>query len=101
MLIITGEVELNPEHRDEAIQLEIEHSTLSRDEPGCISHNCYLDAEDENRLHFFERWADTAAVQIHFAVPESGAFVQQIGKLAASPPTIEILDANKVEGAPF
>ena len=101
MIIITGHIQLQPDRREAAITLGCEHSARSRAEAGCLSHNCYLDAEDENRLHFFEQWRDMAAVRKHFAVPESGAFVQQIAALASVPPEIAIYSAEEIEGAPF
>ena len=101
MIIITGSVSLQPDRRDEAIALGCEHSARSRDEDGCVSHNCYIDAEDDNRLHFFEQWRDMNAVQKHFAVPESGEFVQRIAAFAVAAPEIAIYSANPIEGAPF
>ncbi|MBT8389071.1 MAG: antibiotic biosynthesis monooxygenase [Altererythrobacter sp.] len=101
MIVITGTVSLDPNERDAALRLGCEHSARSRVEEGCVSHNCYIDAEDANRMHFFEQWRDMEAVQMHFAVPESGAFVQQIGALAIAPPEISIYSAKPIEGAPF
>ncbi|WIW94908.1 hypothetical protein [Altererythrobacter rubellus] len=43
MIIITGTVVIDPTKRD--------------------------DAEDANRIHFFEQWRDMDTVQRHFAVP--------------------------------
>ncbi len=97
MIIITGEVTLAPEHRDAGVALGCEHSARSRAEPGCISHDCYVDAENPNRIHFFERWADMAAVQTHFAVPESGQFVAQIGEMATSDPVISLYSAEAIQ----
>ena len=96
MIIITGSVSLQPDRRDEAIALGCEHSARSRDEDGCVSHNCYIDAEDDNRLHFFEQWRDMDAVQKHFAVPESGAFVREIGALAIGAPEIAIYHSQEI-----
>ena len=101
MIIITGSVALDPARRDKALVLGCEHSARSRAEEGCISHNCYIDAEDANRMHFFEQWRDMEAVQKHFAVPESGAFVSEIAALAVKSPEIAIFSAEPVEGAPF
>ncbi|MBO6945948.1 putative quinol monooxygenase [Altererythrobacter sp.] len=101
MIIITGTISLDPAKRDEAIKLGCEHSTRSRAEDGCISHNCYIDAEDANRMHFFEQWRDMDAVKAHFAVPESGAFVGEISELASGPPAISIFEAKPIDGAPF
>ncbi|MFN2100703.1 putative quinol monooxygenase [Altererythrobacter sp. MF3-039] len=99
MIIITGQVALKPEQRDEAFRIGCEHSARSRAEPGCISHDCYADAEDANRMHFFERWEDMAAVQKHFAVPDSGMFMREIGALAASEPELAIYAAEPVDPA--
>jgi len=101
MIIITGSVALDPAQRAEAIRLGCEHSARSRDEDGCITHNCYIDAEDENRMHFFEQWRDMEAVQKHFAVPESGAFVSQVTALASAPPEIAIYSGEAMQGLPF
>lgn len=101
MIIITGSIQLQPDQREAAIALGCEHSARSRAEDGCLSHNCYIDAEDANRLHFFEQWRDMAAVQKHFAVPESGEFVQQVGAMASAAPEIAIYSAEAIEGKPF
>jgi quinol monooxygenase YgiN len=39
----------------------------------------HRDAEDPNRLFFFEEWADQASVDTHFAVPASREFVHTLG----------------------
>lgn len=101
MIIITGTVRLKPETREDAVRLGCEHSARSRGEPGCLAHNCYVDAEDELRMHFFEKWADEAAVKQHFAVPESRTFVGTISAFASAPPKIGIFAAKAIEGAPF
>lgn len=94
MIIITGAIDLKPQSRDAAIALGCKHSARSRQEVGCISHNCYIDAENENRLHFFEQWTDMEAVQQHFAVPESAAFVQKVSSCAVTTPEIAIFEAE-------
>ncbi len=101
MIIITGCVRLRPENCDEGARICHEHSVRSRKEEGCISHDCSVDIEDGNLVRFIERWADMAALQQHFAVPESGAFVQQVAAMASAPPEIAIYSAEAVEGAPF
>lgn len=97
MIIITGQVELKEECREQAVKLAQEHSQRSRSEDGCISHNCYLNAEQGNQLHFFEKWRDMAAVKTHFAVPESSQFVQEISALAVTSPQIEIFEAGALD----
>jgi quinol monooxygenase YgiN len=69
----------------------------SRTEPGCLLHSVHRDVEDPNRLVFIEHWADRAALDAHFQVPESGAFVTGLRGLTTAPPTIEIYEATQLE----
>ena len=96
MIIITGRAAIKPEHLAEAVALGVKHSARSRAEPGCIAHNCHIDVEDANRVVFVELWADLAAVQVHFAVPESGAFVRQLGAIAVGRPEMKIFEATEL-----
>jgi quinol monooxygenase YgiN len=95
MIVVWGSIEAIAGKFAEAVQLSLEHVHRSRQEPGCISHNVHTDIENGNRLTFFEEWADMAALQIHFAVPESGQFVENISKLAVGPPAIKIYEATQ------
>ena len=95
MILITGHIIVRPEHRVRALVLGVEHSQRSRAEPGCIAHNCHIDAEDNNRIVFVEEWADLAAVKAHFAVPESGAFVRELGAMGDAPPVMRIFAAEE------
>ena len=74
-----------------------ESPVRSRAEPGCIAHNCHVDCEDESQLVFLELWQDMAAVQAHFAVPESGQFVRELTQLASAPPEMRIFDASEIK----
>ena len=96
MIIITGSAAIRPEHFAQAVALGVEHSARSRSEPGCLAHNCHVDAEDPNRIVFVEEWADMAAVKTHFAVPESGEFVRTLGGWAEGAPVMRLFSAEEV-----
>jgi quinol monooxygenase YgiN len=96
MIIISASFVAPPARRDEIIALCAEHSARSRAEPGCISHHIHADCEDPARLFFHEEWQDEAAVATHFAVPESGAFVQRLSELVGGRPEIGIYRAEAV-----
>ncbi len=96
MILITGGAVIQPEHRAEAIALGIAHSARSRAEPGCLAHNCHIDAENPDRIVFVEHWVDMAAVMTHFAVPESGEFVRKLGALAVGRPEIHLFEASEL-----
>lgn len=94
MIIVTGSVLAKAETREEITRVSLEHVRRSRLEPGCISHDVFTRVEDPLSLFFFERWADRAAIEAHFAVPASGQFVRDVGKLADGPTSIEIYEAE-------
>lgn len=97
MIIIAGSVTVRADKSDEALALGREHSARSREEPGCIAHDCHVDAENPLRLHFFEKWEDEAAVKAHFAVPESRRFMEAMGAFASAPPILEIYRAEAID----
>ena len=74
MIVVTGSVTARQDTFDQVRKLSLEHVHRSRKEPGCISHAVHVDCENPLRLMFFEQWADSAALQAHFAVPASGEF---------------------------
>ncbi len=96
MIIITGSAAIRPEHFAQALALGVEHSARSRAEPGCIAHNCHIDAEDPQRIVFVEEWADMAAVKTHFVVPESGEFVRKLSGWAEGAPVMRLFAAEEV-----
>jgi quinol monooxygenase YgiN len=96
VIIVTGAVLARPGAREEMIAGALEHVRRSRTEPGCISHAVHQDVENPDRLFFFEQWADRQSLDAHFQVPESGAFVELAGRLAAEPPMLRVYTAHNV-----
>lgn len=94
MIIVTGSVVAKPETFDEILALSIEHVERSRKEPGCLSHDGHIDCQNPLRLFFFERWQDDAAIQAHFRMPESRAFVKALVSLAAETTAAQIYRAE-------
>ena len=96
VLIVTGSVQARPDSIDHILALSIAHVRRSRQEPGCLAHAVHRDCEDALRFVFVEHWADADALRAHFRVPASGAFVQEVSALAASPPEISVYEARAV-----
>ena len=92
MIIVTGSVVVRDGNIDEAIRISLEHVHRSRTEPGCVQHGVYRDVENLQRLFFYEEWTDRAALDAHFAVPASGAFVNALSAVAAERPSINIIE---------
>ena len=96
MIVVTGHATASPDTFDEMRRISLEHVHRSRAEPRCLEHGVYVDAENPLRLHFFERWADEAALRAHFAVPESRAFAKRLRALAADPGAMHLLRSEKL-----
>lgn len=94
-IIVTGTLHArSADVLPELLSLAREHVARSRAEPGCLEHGVAIDADDPLGLVFFERWADAAAIQAHFKVPASRAFVKRAGELVDRPPQIAVYDAD-------
>ena len=96
MIIVHGSIEIAPDNREDAMRLSLEHVTRSRTEPGCISHAVHVDAENTNRLMFFEEWADMDALQTHFQVAETMDFLKQIQAIGTTDPSLRMFEASEV-----
>jgi quinol monooxygenase YgiN len=95
MIVVAGFVTARPDSFAEMLRISREHVHRSRQEPGCLSHDGSVDADNPLRLMFFERWADAAALKVHFAVPASRAFWKRLQELAADPGEMTIYEASR------
>ena len=93
-VLVTGSIQARPELIDELLALSLEHVRRSRGEPGCLSHAVHRDVEDPLRLVFVEEWTDRAALQAHFAVPASRAFVKAAAHCAAGAPAMSLYEVD-------
>lgn len=95
MIIVVGEAVGRLETIDELRRASIEHVRRSRTEDGCIEHSVFVDCENEQRLFFFERWRDAAALKAHFAVEDARLFAKALGALTARKPRMTIYNAEE------
>jgi len=94
MILVTGALVAREGCFDELLRLSLAHVARSRAEPGCLSHAVHRDAENPQRLVFFEEWADEAALKVHFALPASREFVRQAASLSAVAHEIRLFSAH-------
>ncbi|MDP7061391.1 MAG: putative quinol monooxygenase [Planctomycetota bacterium] len=96
MRIIVAEMEAVPERRAELLEVLDGLLEPSRAEPGCISYRYFFDSENPNIIHFFELWADQAAVDFHFATPHFQALSEKLPNLIVGDPNLSIYEAAAV-----
>ncbi len=68
-IIISGTVDLDPEHLDSALQATAPLIEGALTQPGCLDYDWCPDPRRAGRLRVFERWQDEAALAAHFAGP--------------------------------
>ena len=96
MIVILGSVDVRSDSLEAALRLALDHCARSRGESGCVSHDCFQAVGRPNLLQFVEVWSDMTALRQHFALADSKVFAKEIGALAASPPTMRILQAEEL-----
>lgn len=97
MILVTGSVTAKSDTIAEMTRASLEHVHRSRREPGCISHDVSVDADNPLKLHFIERWQDEAALKTHFAVKESRVFWRTLQSLAADPGAMHIYQTSEIK----
>jgi quinol monooxygenase YgiN len=81
MLIIAGEIEIDPAHHDAAVAAATQMQTETRKEAGCHAYVFTADLETRGRFRIFEEWASPEALAAHFAAPHMAAFQKAVGGL--------------------
>jgi quinol monooxygenase YgiN len=96
MLIVAGEIEIDPAKREEAIAAARQVMDATRREPGCISYTFSADLAEPGRFRIFEEWESQAALDAHFAAPHMAAFSAQVGGLGVRAMRIQKYEIAKV-----
>ena len=96
MIVITGRVTAKPGAFEMLRAEGLAHSVRSRGEDGCLSHRCYIDAEQPDLLFFYEEWRDMAAVRAHFAHADTPRIMGAIREHAAASEGPVLLSAERV-----
>lgn len=96
MIIVIGSIVAKPGETSEVLALSLEHVKRSQKEPGCLTHTVSVDCENPLRFVFVEKWADMAALQVHFALAESQKFVRDLTPYLSAKPEMKIYDAGEI-----
>jgi len=96
MLVIAGEIEIDPGNRDKAIAAALRMMEETRREAGCISYTFTGDFADPGRFRVFEEWESQAALDAHFASPHMAAFQAAVGGLGVKRVAIQRYEVSSV-----
>ncbi len=79
MVIVIGEMKIDPRHLDDFLVEVDRMERASRLEDGCISYAMALDDRATATIAVSERWRDEPALRVHLATPAVAAFIQKCG----------------------
>ncbi len=99
MVIVTGSAIAREGSDAEMQKISVEHVLRSRAEPGCISHEVSRDVLQPNRFVFVERWADMAALQVHFREEASRQFAKTMAELSDGKLEMTLYQADAIKTA--
>jgi len=75
VIVIKGEVSVNPDHQDDALAALDALIASTRAEAGCDAYVFARDVGDPNLVHVFEQWADGEALDAHMGAPHMAEFL--------------------------
>lgn len=84
MIIIGGDMKINPAHRDEAVQAMITMNAASQAEAGCITYEFSADLEEADTFHLFEIWENEEVLAVHGQTPHMATFREVMGRVRVS-----------------
>lgn len=97
MLVIRATIPLDPDGREEALELATDLAEQSREEEGVIEYQVATDVEDPNLLRFFEQYEDEAAFGAHAQSEHFQEFQQQLPDLVGGAPEVIRYDVESSE----
>lgn len=96
IVIVTGDIVAAPGKFAALFAEARAHSARSRAEPGCLSHDCFQDPDNPDRIVFVERWRDEAALRAHFRTPGIAQLVRAFETHADERGTMQVYAATEV-----
>ncbi|SIS13576.1 putative quinol monooxygenase [Natronorubrum thiooxidans] len=100
MLVIHATFPIDPDSRDEALELVQDLAEHSRKEDGIVDYRVTTDVENSNVFRFFERYEDEAAFGVHAETDHFAAFEAVLPELLSGEPEVtrfDIESASPVE----
>ncbi|MEM9033297.1 MAG: antibiotic biosynthesis monooxygenase [Actinomycetota bacterium] len=85
-IIIAGFIRIHPDDRQPAVDAAADAIAGARTQPGCLAYSFVPDNHMEDAIVVYERWADQASLEAHFAGPWYKA-------------TGEVLRSHRLQGA--
>ncbi len=97
MIVVHASFPLDPDSREEALELVDELVDESQQEDGIIDYRAATDVSDPNVVRFFEQYEDEAALGAHSQADHFQEFSAALPDLLAGEPTVTRFDVESAE----
>jgi quinol monooxygenase YgiN len=97
MIVVAGKFTVKPERRADMVRLAGALFAPSRAEAGCLTYNCYQQADDPNAFLFFEEWESQAAIDRHFETPHFKRFMTDFPGMIVGKPVIKLYQTSQIK----
>ncbi|WP_225336310.1 putative quinol monooxygenase [Halomicrobium urmianum] len=100
MIVLHAAFPIDPDKREEALELAEDLVEKSNQEPGMIEYRATTDIGDENVIRFFEQYEDAEAFESHTQTAHFENFEEQLPDLLAGEPEVrqfEVGEATELE----
>jgi quinol monooxygenase YgiN len=96
MLVIAGEIEIDPAQRSAAVAAALRMMEETRHEAGCISYTFSGDLSQSGLFRIFEEWESQQALEAHLASPHMATFQTAVAGLGVRRMTIRRYEVSSV-----
>ncbi|MFB6299574.1 MAG: putative quinol monooxygenase [Halobacteriales archaeon] len=96
MIVLHASFPIDPDRREDAIELIDTLVDKSNEEDGMIDYRATIDIQDEHMIRFIERYEDEAAFEAHTQTEHFQTFEERLPELLAGDPEILRFDVSDV-----
>jgi quinol monooxygenase YgiN len=96
MLMTKAEVPVDPDKREQAMELVSDVAEKSREESGIHEYRVLVDTEDENNITFVELYADEEAFNSHMQAEHTQRLVEELPEIVGGEPEAHRFDIGSV-----
>jgi len=96
VIVLHATFPIDPERREDALELADHLVEQSNEEAGVIDYRAAVDVQDENVIRFFEQYEDAAAVEAHEESEHFQRFEDELPDLLAGEPEVLQFDVDDV-----
>ncbi|MGB9966037.1 putative quinol monooxygenase [Halobacterium hubeiense] len=100
MIVLHASFPIDPEHREDALDLAEHLVEQSNREDGVIDYRAAVDVQDDNTIRFFEQYEDEAALEAHEDSDHFQRLEAELPDVLAGEPDVrkfEVSDATELE----